>query len=205
MTVAGVIIAGGTGARMGGCEKLLMPLDDGLLIDRLIPLAQPQVDALAINVRAASMPLYRPWLDCGIAFIHDGSPVPIGPLGGVIAGLEWMAGLGGTYDWLATFPGDGPFLPADLVQRLLAAAQSAPSPRPAVVHDGQRLQNLFALWPRGCLDALRAAVENGAVRSVHRALEQLQYTPVMFDDQELFLNINTPGDLERAKGLAKPR
>ncbi len=68
-----------------------------------------------------------------------------GPLAGLLAGLDWAAGLGA--DALLTVPGDTPFIP-----RGLAAALA---PAPACAASNGRAHHLVALWPVACRDDLR--------------------------------------------------
>jgi molybdenum cofactor guanylyltransferase len=200
MRIAGAIIAGGAGTRMGGVEKLLMPFGARLMIDRVLDVAKPQVDVLALNVRDQSRNLYETWTAKGLDLIHDPYSSSIGPLGGVVAGLDWLTGLGEPFEWLATFPGDSPFLPRDMVARLFATARAAAAP--AFAHDGERIQSLCALWPSRCLGELKNAIESGEVRSVQRALSQLQCVQVNFEDRGMFMNINTLEDLDCADLVA---
>src|ERR1700723_2202755 len=109
MQIAGVIIAGGKGVRLGG-GKPARAFGRSTLLDAVIARARPQVDALALNVRAAESERYR---DRGLELFTDSEEGDIGPLAGILAGLEWAERRGAI--WLATFPADTPFLPRDLV------------------------------------------------------------------------------------------
>lgn len=201
MKIAGAIVAGGSASRMGGAEKPLLPLGGTPLFDALLPRLRRQVDAIALNVRPQARARYRAWEDQGIPMLTDPYHGAVGPLGGVVAGLTWLATLGREYAWLATFPGDAPFLPDDLVERLTGAIPSGETPQPVVAFDGARIQSLCALWPRNCLGRLRQGIATENFRSVQRALDALGCIACFIDDRASFLNINTPDDLAEAERL----
>ena len=149
----GVIIAGGRAARMGGAEKPFLKLSGRPIIERLVERVRPQVDALAIDVREASRDRYQAWRAIGISILSDPFRGEAGPLGGIIGGLRWLETLGSDFEWLATFPGDTPLLPRDLVTRMRASAREG-ARNPVVAVDGGGVQSLCALWPRSCLTGL---------------------------------------------------
>lgn len=197
--IAGIIIAGGTGRRMG-LFKPLAPYLGGHLIDAVIARVRPQVHALALNVAENQHPLFARYAD--FPLIGDGANPAIGPLGGILAGLSWAQDLPGIA-WLATFPCDTPFLPRDLVARL-AAARGQNDESPVTVTDGDQHQALCTLWPVAARDALAAGIAAGAFRSVRNALEALNARAVAWDEAEAaFFNVNTPEDLAAAEARAK--
>ncbi len=61
----------------------------------------------------------------GLPVLDDGVFAGAGPLAGVLAGLDWAAGLGATD--LLSVPGDTPFIPAGLVGALGPAPACAVS------------------------------------------------------------------------------
>jgi molybdopterin-guanine dinucleotide biosynthesis protein A len=198
--IAGVILAGGAGTRIGGA-KALRPLGSGTLIDAVIARVRDQVSALALNIADADGGDYRARFGSSFPLLGDTLPPGTGPLAGVVAGLEWAASLDGV-KWLATFPCDTPFLPHDLVPHLLAA--STPG-RPIAAEDGERLHGVCAIWPVACAPALRAGVESGRLRSMVSALEALGGMRCTIADRDAFFNVNTPEDLKRAAEIAANR
>jgi molybdopterin-guanine dinucleotide biosynthesis protein A len=190
MRIAGVIIAGGKGARLGG-NKPLRAFGQSTLLDAVIARARPQVDELALNVSAVELERYR---DRSLELLTDSEDGDIGPLAGILAGLEWAERRGAI--WLATFPADTPFLPRDLVSRLLASGNAA------AAHDGKRLHGLCAIWPvRARAELLRAVREEG-IRSLHGAMTHLGGREcVISGDVHAFFNVNTPEDLAAAERI----
>lgn len=198
--IGGIIVAGGGAIRMNGIEKPLQLLAGRPILERIVERVRPQVDALAIDVRASSRALYDSWQTQNVAILSDAFDGRAGPLGGVIGGLEWLNSLGGEFEWLATFPGDTPFLSRDLVGKLRALA-TVEKPVPVVAGDGEQVQNLCALWPIVCLRELRKGVQDGRLRSVRRALDEFNAIQCPVSSQHVFTNINTERDLVDAERL----
>jgi len=198
LNIAGVIIAGGTGSRIGG-HKPVLPFGDGVLLDAIVARAKPQVEELALNVPGADAPYYRERY-AGIDLVFDSHDA--GPLGGLIAGLNWLQCLGGA-ELLATFPCDTPFLPLDLVRQLRAAAHGRV---PVVAADDVRTHALCGLWPLSIARRLCAGFEAGELRSMMSAVEALGgHICHIKCGEHAFLNINTRADLTRAELIRTQR
>jgi molybdenum cofactor guanylyltransferase len=195
--VAGIIVAGGEGKRLGG-QKPFQDFGQGVLLDAVIARVHPQVGTLALNVLPAHAELYRARCSSALPLLFDPFESNCGPLGGVLAGLEWLEKLH-AFDWLATFPGDTPFLPKDLVSQLLAASHPG---TPMMAKVGERTHGLCALWPKGSSVRLRNDVASGALRSMSSALQALggQLCEIACGE-DAFMNINTREDLARARAM----
>ena len=190
MTVPAVIVAGGLGRRMGGRVKALLPLGPGRVIDATLARLAPQAGPLALNVNGDA----GPWAGLGLPLLRDPLPGHPGPLAGVLAAMDWAAGLGAAQ--VLTVPGDTPFLPPDLVARLAGL----PGDVPVLAEDAQAgLHPLCALWPVALAPELRAALESGerrvAVWAVGRGAVRARFAAAM---PPPFFNINTPEDLAQA-------
>jgi molybdopterin-guanine dinucleotide biosynthesis protein A len=122
-----------------------------------------------------------------------------GPLAGVLAGLDWAAGLGAAA--VVTAAADTPFLPHDLVARLAAAAGSSGLALAATREgDGVVRHPTFGLWPVALRDDLAEALAQG-VRKVVVWTDAHGAGTAVFDDPRAFFNVNTPEDLETARGM----
>jgi molybdopterin-guanine dinucleotide biosynthesis protein A len=198
--IAGIILAGGDGTRLGMHRKPLAMLAGRTLIDRVVERVLPQVDVLALSVRKEAIPAYDAYRRQGMPLITDDVPRPIGPLAGIAAGLAWISAGGSGHDWLATFPADTPFLPHDLVATLAAGA--AGDARPVAVFDGERVQGLCALWPLHCRERLRAEIDKRTSCSVSGMLAELDARRCVIRAPQAFLNVNTPADLSAAEAYA---
>lgn len=198
--VPGVILAGGRATRMGGGDKGMLALGGRRIIDHVIARLEGQCAALALNANgdpARFAPLGLPVLADSIG----GYP---GPLAGVLAGLDWAAGLGAEH--IVTAAADTPFLPRDLVGRLRQAARGEGTPIAlAATPDPEgrlRRHPTFGLWPVALRDDLRAALGEGLRKVVlwadgHGAASA-EFACAPFDP---FFNVNTPEDIAAAERL----
>lgn len=182
MRIFGVILAGGQGRRMGGVDKALVPLAGQTLIARVAGRFEPQVERLAVSGRQGYL---------GLPMLADA--VARGPLSGVLAGLRWAGALGAGA--VVTVPVDGPFVPGDLVPRLLLAGGGGV----AVAQSGGRAHPTFALWPVGVAGALAAFLDSGVKARVLDFARDQGAVMAEFPEDGSFVNLNTPEDLARAE------
>ncbi|WP_306006079.1 molybdenum cofactor guanylyltransferase MobA [Aquicoccus porphyridii] len=196
-SIPGVILAGGLATRLGGGDKTLLPLGDGTILGHVIARLRPQVGRIALNAngdpaRFAAYPL--PVIADSVA----GFP---GPLGGILAAMDWAAGHGAQS--VVTVAGDTPFFPPDLVARLAAGLGRPACPVIAATADGWH--PTFGLWPVDLRDDLRAALAGGA-RRVRLWARDHGARQAMFDGgpHDPFFNINTADDLALARKMCGP-
>jgi molybdenum cofactor guanylyltransferase len=190
--VSGLVLAGGRARRFGGMDKGLMPLRGRPMITHVLERFAPQVDEVLINANR-NLETYRSF---GPRVIEDELQGFAGPLAGIQSGLAASG-----HPLLATVPCDSPWLPGDLVARLLGALSTNQADA-AVAKLGARRQPVFALYRRSVLAALKRYLA-GDGRKVDGWLATLNVIEVPFDDEaEAFANINTPEDLARTQGSA---
>jgi molybdopterin-guanine dinucleotide biosynthesis protein A len=197
--IAGIVLAGGKGERIGG-SKPLLPFNGRTLIEAVIDRVAPQVGRLALNVPSADEAAYREHLGVRFDLVTDPFEQGFGPLAGVIGGLTWAQTHGA--DWLATFPCDAPFIPIDLVAKLQSVSHAG---HPAAAEDASGFQGSCAIWPIACLEPLRERVQGYGLRSLQAALNAFYATRCRFEDEDAFFNVNTPEDLGKAARLAAQR
>lgn len=192
-SIAGLVLAGGLSARLGGGIKGLRPLADRPMIAHVIERIAPQVGALAVNANASGCEFL------GLPVLPDPVPGNPGPLAGILAGLEWAALQTGTTH-LSTVPADAPFLPADLVARLAGAADPE---FPVLARTGDGVQSVIGLWPLSLAPRLAGWLRSGASRKV---LDWASDCGAGFCDfpasdtsPDPFFNVNTPDDLALAE------
>lgn len=192
----GLILAGGEGRRMGSVDKAGLSLAGRSLLTHVAERFTPQVAACALSAREGRAETL------GLPMLADPPPGGQGPLAGVLAGLDWAAGQGATA--LVTVPVDTPFLPPDLVPRLLLAAEGmerplaiAAAPEAGVM----RAHPACALWPVALRGALRHALAGGTRRLGTWAEAQGTRRAPFPEGETAFLNINRPEDLARAEAL----
>jgi molybdopterin-guanine dinucleotide biosynthesis protein A len=170
----------------------------------------PQVDGVWLSTGPGSPALDRlPEGFRQIRCLPDAEPRFRGPLAGLAVGLAALAAEEGRPGqassapaWLQLAPCDAPFLPVDLVERLLAARQPEPdSDCLAVVPraDGH-WQPTFALWHVAALDPVRAALAERGGSGLLDVLRTLPHRVVDWPDATppAFFNVNTHEDLDTA-------
>ncbi len=188
MRIFGIILAGGQGRRMGGADKALIRVGGQTLLDRVAARFEPQVERLAVSARVAH-PGFRVLADAGEAGMY------CGPLAGVLAGVIWAAGQGA--DAVVTVPVDAPFIPGDLVARLVLAGSMGV----ALAESGGRAHPTCALWPVGVQGALAAFLASGVKARVLDFAASQGAARAVFPDEGAFVNLNTPGDVALAEAL----
>ena len=190
MSTAAVILAGGGGTRMGGGDKPLLEIGDTPMLARIIAVLRPETPAIAISANGDPIRFAA----YGLPVLPDGAFAGQGPLAGVLAGLDWAAGIG------AELAADHPRRHAVRARGL--AATLAPPPACAASHG--RVHHLVALWPIGCRDALRTVLAAPGGRAVARFADSIGMRRVDFPagTWDPFLNVNTPDDLAVARRLA---
>ncbi len=189
-----VILAGGSGTRMGGVDKALLPWQGRSFIDHIVERVAPQAAEILINSNRPN-----PYPALGLPIIGDPWPEQRGPLAGVLAGLEAAA-----HDWVLFLPCDCPQPAADLAQRLWAAVDDDTM----IAHAGTGNDHhyLFCLLHRSLRDDLRAYLQQDEPqqdglqqgrRAVHRWMATHNNRCVAFDDEaDAFLNINSSAELD---------
>lgn len=195
-SIPGVILAGGAARRLGGGDKALRLVGGRLLLDRLIARIAPQVSQLALNANddPARFAVHE------LPVIADSVPGRQGPLAGVLAALDWAAG---SAQWVATMPGDAPFLPRDLVSRLVADRERTGATI-ALAGSAGRRHPVAALWPVALREDLRRTLASGT-RKVAAYVQRHPCTVVEWpvDAADPFFNVNTPEHLAEADRLAR--
>ena len=190
--VAGIVLAGGQGRRMGGVDKGWVELAGRPMIAHVIDRFAPQVGELVIN---ANQNLER-YASFGVPVVPDAIGGFAGPLAGLHAGLARTS-----KPYVCTVPCDSPFVPADLVARLAASLVRERADL-AVARTFEQPHPVFALMRREVLPGLAAFLESGG-RKIDAWYAALAVVEVAFDDEaDAFRNVNTREELA---GLQRSR
>jgi molybdopterin-guanine dinucleotide biosynthesis protein A len=197
--IVGVILAGGRAERMGGGDKGLREVGGQPILARVIERVQPQVDALVLNAHGDP----ARFAAFGLPVAPDSIPDFAGPLAGVLAGLDWAAVHHPQTHYIITVPADGPFVPRDLVKRLVAAV-TADDAELVTAASGVQTYPVVGLWPVRLRQALSDALVKEGVHKVdawtrryRRAIASFPVEPI-----DPFFNANTPEQLAEAERLA---
>jgi molybdenum cofactor guanylyltransferase len=163
---------------------------------------RPQVKRLAINANGDPSRFARFELPVVPDTIEDWP----GPLAGLLAALEWARRETPDARFVASAAADTPFLPHDLVARLLAAIEHERTSSAIAASDGTWTP-IVGVWSVALADELAEALRQG-VRAVHRfataqksAVVDFPPTQVGEESVDPFFNVNTPEDLEKARAL----
>ena len=186
--ITGLVLAGGRGTRMGTLDKGLQDFGGQPMVGHVIARLLPQVGGLVVNANQ-NVERYRA---LGHAVFEDSVGGFAGPLAGLHTGL-----LHCQTPWLVTAPCDSPFVPLNLVARLLEAQQRTFSDIVVpVTGEGAARQPhpVFCLVRTSLLSHLSAYLDGGG-RKVDKWYSTLLVTEVTFDDESAFRNINTLAEL----------
>src|ERR1700693_3584786 len=97
----GLVLAGGLARRMGGGDKALIEIDGVTILDRVLACLSAQCTGIIINANGDP----KRFADTGLPVIADNVPGFAGPLAGILAGLDWLAGQNNGVEWLVSVPG----------------------------------------------------------------------------------------------------
>jgi molybdenum cofactor guanylyltransferase len=195
----GLILAGGLARRMGGGDKALIRIGDATILERALARVGPQCAGLIINANGDPA-RFAPY---GLPVVADDIPDFAGPLAGILAGLDWAARHRPDVEWLASVPGDCPFLPRDLVVRLHAARVAAGTPL-ACAKSGDWRHPVVGLWPVDLRADLRRAVTAEDLHKIEiwTARHGVAIAEWPTDPVDPFVNVNTPEDVAAASRFA---
>jgi molybdopterin-guanine dinucleotide biosynthesis protein A len=194
----GLVLAGGLARRMGGGDKAMIRIGGATILDRVLACLSAQCAGLAINANGDP----ARFGDTGVPVLPDSIEGFVGPLAGVLAGLDHLAKTGSA-EWLLTVPGDCPFLPDDLVERLHQARREQGKVL-ACARSGEWRHPVIALWPVALREDLRRAVVVEELRKIEVwtgrhgvAIAEWPTEPI-----DPFFNVNTPEDRATAERIA---
>jgi molybdopterin-guanine dinucleotide biosynthesis protein A len=196
--IVGVILAGGRARRMGGGDKCLKLVGGRPILDHVIERLAPQVRTIVLNANGdpARFAAHK------LPVAADVVPGFAGPLAGVLTGMEWAVENAPDCGWIVTVAGDAPFVPRELVARLVAAVESENADI-ACVASGGRDNPVTGLWPVRLAPELRRAVVEEHIRKVDVWTARYRLARAAFpaDPVDPFFNVNTPEDLAAAERL----
>ena len=195
----GLVLAGGLARRMGGGDKALLRIGSATILERVLDRLTPQCSRIILNANGDA----TRFAFTGLPVVPDDVPDFAGPLAGVLAGLDWAAAHAPDTAWIASVPGDCPFLPRDLVARLHAARAAQGKPL-ACARSGEWRHPVVGLWPVALRDDLRHALTQEGLHKIEVwtarhgvAIADWPATPV-----DPFFNVNTPDDAAAADRIA---
>ncbi len=188
--ITGLILAGGRAQRMGGIDKGLIPFLGKPLIESVIAKLKPQVQTIIINANR-NITKYASY---GYPVIMDEQPDFSGPLAGFSVALKHCK-----TSYLLTSPCDSPLLPSNLAESLIAEMERGDfqlvyaSSKEA---DGKIwAQPVFCLMRSNLQESLSSFLSKGDLK-IDRWFKELRSSTVIFEDPQVFANVNTPEELK---------
>ncbi len=203
--VCGLVLCGGQSARMGH-DKALAEFDGVPMLARALTV----LDGVCSNVLLACGPLPR-YGDFGRELVLDapcGSPVGLGPLAGLAAGLCRARDLG--IEWALVLACDLPLCTTELVCQLLEHARRERADV-CLLELERGTQPLLGVYRSAVGELAQAAVARGDRRMVSFHSDRLggrslRLCHLRAQDARASLqasNVNTPEDLARLAALEK--
>jgi len=193
--IVGILLAGGASTRMGR-DKAYIQLRGETMFKHSVELLRGVASEIAVSGRdPAPMGVDAPWFEDAIK--------GIGPMGGIIAALERF------HAPCLCISLDMPFLNRDILVMLLWARENRGEDRVMTTfHDPETgyIESLVAIYEPEALPLLTASAAAGIYKlSAAIPFEKRQHIPFPMDAQKLFMNINSPDDLNRFNELDASR
>ena len=204
--IAGLILAGGLGRRMGGGDKPLITVGGRPMLGRVAELLAPQVDCLVINANGDP----SRFTSFGLPVVPDTIEGFAGPLAGILAGMRWVQTYLPAARFMASVAADTPFFPPDLVRRLTEGG-AGDQGTVALAASADGVHPVFGLWPVALAGDLETFMGTGATGKILAFVDRHRRVEVRFDPVPLhtgasvdpFFNVNTPEDAAHAHAIAE--
>ncbi len=197
--VLGLVLAGGLARRMGGGDKARIRIGGSTILERVLARLKPQCSSLILNANGDP----KRFADTGLPVVADSVADFPGPLAGILAGLDWAAAEAPAIADMVSVPGDCPFLPADLVGRLVQARRAERVPL-ACARSGEWRHPVIGIWPVALRGDLREALIKEGLRKIETWTARHGVAIADWPDLPVdpFFNVNTPEDAAEAERIA---
>ena len=189
--LAAAILAGGRARRMGGANKGALAIGSRAIVDRQLDVLRSVASAVFVVGRDDPE-----WTRRGLRVVPD-EIAGAGALGGIYTAI-----VRSPCDRTLVVGCDMPFLSAAFLDRLAAEEADVVMPRSA-----RGLEPLCAIYSKACAPGMRERIDAGALQAAMlpqdvRVAEIGPGIVAAYDPNDvIFVNVNTPHDYERAKGL----
>jgi len=192
--VTGVIQAGGKSTRMGGEPKALMRLGGRRIIERVLGAIEGAVDEVLVVTNTPELYAFL-----RLPMVPDAYPDG-GSLGGIFTGLKAAAG-----EAAFTVACDMPFVDPAVVRVVVSRAGEGDVVIPRV---GDQLETMHAVYAKTCLPPMEARLRAGQLKIIG-FFDRVRVVEIPAEDLAahgdpavVFMNVNTPQELARARALA---
>lgn len=180
MQLTGIILAGGSSSRMGQ-EKAFIEFEGRRLIDRSVHVLESICDELIISANS-QMGQYKGWPVVGDEY-HQA-----GPIAGLHAALKSSKN-----EHHLVIPCDVPKMTPHVFEILLKHRQDEDQAVIAGTPD-EYSEPLIGYYHKSALSIIEEQIEMKNFK-IHDALDRMKSRIVIFENETLFTNINSPDDL----------
>ena len=195
--VCAVILTGGQSSRMGGGIKSLKKFNNKFIFDRIFENLQNQVQKIIIN----SNDLENLFANYNVEVIKDSIKGFLGPLAGIHAALEWLTINEPHINWLITVPGDTPFIPNNLVKKLLDKAKKD-GHKIVLAQSNAKTHPIIGVWHSSLYESLQNDLNSGVRKILDWASKHpLGYAEFSNSKYDPFFNINYEEDMIQAQEI----
>ena len=192
-----VILTGGKSSRMGGGIKSLKKFNNKYIFDRIFENLQTQVDKVIINSNDSE----NLFVKYNVEVIKDSLEGFLGPLAGLHATLEWLNKNAPYINWLVTVPGDTPFIPINLVKKLLDKVKNS-NHKIVLAQSNGKTHPIIGIWHSNLFESLKNSLNSGYRKIMNWASQNsLGYEEFTNSKYDPFFNINCKEDLIEAKEI----
>jgi molybdopterin-guanine dinucleotide biosynthesis protein A len=192
-SITGVIQAGGKSTRMGGEPKALFKVGGRRIVERVLDVLRAVADPVLLVTNTPE--LYR---FLGVPMVPDAFPDG-GSLGGIYTGLRAAPG-----DVAFTVACDMPFVSTPVARLVTARAREADVVAPRV---GEQWETLHACYGKACLGPMERRLREGRLK-ITGFFDEVTVLAIpeaeiarLADPARVFMNVNTPEELARARAL----
>ena len=195
--ICAVIMTGGKSSRMGGGIKTLIQFNKKIIFERILESLQNQINNIIINNNDMSYQFKK----YNLPIIEDKIKGYLGPLAGIHASLEWVSKNLKNIEWIVSIPGDTPFIPDNLVEKLYNKAKSYKK-NIIIAKSNEKIHPIIGIWNVNLLQKLEKAILEGERKIIIWAKKnQLDYQEFVNDRYDPFFNINYNEDIDTAKKI----
>ena len=192
-----VILTGGRSSRMGGGIKSLKKFNNKYIFDRVFENLQTQVNKVIINSNDSE----NLFVKYNVEVIKDSLEGYLGPLAGLHATLEWLNKNAPYINWLVTVPGDTPFIPINLVKKLLDKVKNS-NHKIVLAQSNGKTHPIIGIWHSNLFESLKNSLNSGNRKIMDWASQHsLEYVEFANSKYDPFFNINCNEDLIKAKEI----
>ncbi len=189
--ITGIILAGGKSSRMGR-DKGWIELNNKPLINYAIEALKPYCDELVISSNSTE------YKSLGYP-VYEDKIKNCGPMGGIYSSLLYSSSR-----LNMVLSCDMPLISSELIEYILVKCIEGKLSVP--IHGANLMEPLCAVYPLEAISHLKKSIEKEKLKLIDLVnsipTEQIKIDPSQyFYHPDLFLNINKPGDLERASSL----